>query len=63
MSWKSADPVEDVIEKEKPDIAKNLSIKPGEEMMRAIKATDSAGSGIHLADRDIRITLKKDLSR
>ena len=40
-------------------IGKKLGIRPGEEMMRAIQAAESTGSAIHLADRDIRITLSK----
>ncbi|MFC1531842.1 TraB/GumN family protein [Thermodesulfobacteriota bacterium] len=40
-------------------IGKKLGIKPGEEMMRAVQAAGAAGSRIHLADRDIRITLSR----
>jgi pheromone shutdown-related protein TraB len=40
-------------------IAKNFDIKPGEEMIKAIEAGKAAGASIHLADRDIRITLLK----
>jgi len=40
-------------------IGKKLGIKPGEEMRRAVKAAETAGAGIHLADRDIRITLSR----
>jgi len=40
-------------------IGKKLGIKPGEEMLRAIKAAESAGAQIHLADRDIRTTLSR----
>ncbi len=38
-------------------IAKKLGVKPGEEMIRAMEAADEIGAHIHLADRDIRITL------
>ena len=40
-------------------IAKNFDIKPGEEMIKAIEAAKVVGASIHLADRDIRITLLK----
>lgn len=40
-------------------IGKQLGIKPGEEMMRAIQAAEQAGAQIHLADRDIRTTLSR----
>ena len=40
-------------------IGKKLGIKPGEEMIRAMDAADSVGAHIHLADRDIRITLSR----
>jgi len=40
-------------------IGKKLGIKPGEEMRRAIQAAEKAGAGIHLADRDIRVTLSR----
>lgn len=40
-------------------IGMKLGIKPGEEMMRAIQAAWAAGTDIHLADRDIRITLSR----
>ncbi len=40
-------------------IAKNFDIKPGEEMIKAIEAGKAVGASIHLADRDIRITLLK----
>jgi pheromone shutdown-related protein TraB len=38
-------------------IGEKLGIRPGEEIMRAIKAAGASGARIHLADRDIRITL------
>jgi len=40
-------------------IAEKFDIKPGEEMIKAIEAGEAAGAGIHLADRNIRITLTK----
>lgn len=40
-------------------IARNFDIKPGEEMIKAIEAGKAVGASIHLADRDIRITLLK----
>jgi pheromone shutdown-related protein TraB len=40
-------------------IGDKLGIKPGEEIMRAIEAAKTMGSHIHLADRDIRITLSR----
>jgi len=40
-------------------IGKKLGIKPGEEMIRAIKAAETVGAKIHLADRDIRTTLSR----
>jgi pheromone shutdown-related protein TraB len=38
-------------------IGEKLGIRPGEEIMRAIKAAGASGARIHFADRDIRITL------
>jgi pheromone shutdown-related protein TraB len=40
-------------------IAEKFDIKPGEEMIKAIEAGEALGSNIHLADRNIRITLSK----
>jgi len=40
-------------------ISKKLGIKPGEEMLRAVKAADNVDAKIHLADRDIRTTLSR----
>ncbi len=40
-------------------IGKKLGIKPGAEMLRAIQAAETVGANIHLADRDIRITLSR----
>ena len=40
-------------------IGKKFGIRPGEEIMRAIEVAEKIGSHIHLADRDIRITLSR----
>ena len=40
-------------------IGKKLGIKPGEEMIRAIKTAEEVDADIHLADRDIRTTLSR----
>ncbi len=40
-------------------IASKLNIKPGAEMIAAIDAAEAIGSEIHLADRDIRVTLTR----
>ena len=40
-------------------IGQKLGIKPGEEMIRAMDAAYSVGAHIHLAYRDIRITLSR----
>ena len=40
-------------------IGKKLGIKPGQEMLEAIKAADATGATIHLADRDVRTTLSR----
>jgi len=40
-------------------IAEKFDVKPGEEMIKAIEVGESSGAGIHLADRNIRITLAK----
>ncbi|HIJ42000.1 MAG TPA: TraB/GumN family protein [Deltaproteobacteria bacterium] len=40
-------------------IGSKLGIKPGQEMLEAIKAADAAGAAIHLADRDVRTTLSR----
>ncbi|MBN1930382.1 MAG: TraB/GumN family protein [Desulfobacterales bacterium] len=40
-------------------IAEKLDVKPGEEMIRAIETGEAIGAEIHLADRDIRITLSR----
>ena len=40
-------------------IGKQFGINPGEEMIRAIKTAEETGAQVHLADRDIRITLSR----
>lgn len=40
-------------------IGKKFGINPGEEMIRAIKTAEGIGADVHLADRDIRITLSR----
>lgn len=40
-------------------LGRNLGIRPGEEMLRAVQAAEKAGAKVHLADRDIRVTLSR----
>ena len=40
-------------------IGQKLGIKPGEEMIRAIRAAEAVGARIHLADREVRTTLSR----
>jgi pheromone shutdown-related protein TraB len=40
-------------------IARKLDIQPGQEMIEAMDAAEAIGAGVHLADRDIRITLTR----
>ena len=40
-------------------IGNKLGIKPGEEILHAIKAAEKVNADIHLADRDIRTTLSR----
>ncbi len=40
-------------------IGEKFGVQPGEEMMRAIQSAKSVGAHLHLADRDIRITLSR----
>jgi len=40
-------------------IGKKFGINPGEEMIQAIKTAESTGAEVHLADRDIRVTLSR----
>ena len=42
-------------------IGKKLGVQPGQEMLQAIQTAQSIGADIHLADRDIRITLSRAL--
>jgi len=40
-------------------IADRMDIKPGQEMIAAVEAAESAGAQVWLADRDIRVTLSR----
>ena len=40
-------------------IAKKFNINPGQEMIQAIDSAEAIGADIHLADRDIRVTLSR----
>ncbi len=40
-------------------LARKFDIKPGQEMITAMELAESVGAGIHLADREIRITLSR----
>jgi len=40
-------------------IADKFDIKPGEEIIKAIEIAEAVGADVHLADRDIRITLSR----
>lgn len=40
-------------------IAEKLDVKPGQEMITAITAADTVGARVHLADREIRVTLSR----
>jgi pheromone shutdown-related protein TraB len=40
-------------------IARRLDIRPGEEMFQAVTAAEEIGAAVHLADRDIRVTLAR----
>jgi pheromone shutdown-related protein TraB len=40
-------------------IGKNLGIRPGEEMLRAVRTAEETGAAVHLADREIRVTLAR----
>jgi pheromone shutdown-related protein TraB len=40
-------------------IAAKLDIRPGQEMIQAIESAEEIGAGIHLADRDVRVTLSR----
>jgi pheromone shutdown-related protein TraB len=40
-------------------IAAKLDIRPGQEMIQAIETAEQVGAAIHLADRDVRVTLAR----
>jgi len=40
-------------------IARKLDVNPGQEMIAAIESAEAVGAGIHLADREIRVTLSR----
>lgn len=40
-------------------IAAKLDIRPGQEMIQAIESAEETGAAIHLADRDVRVTLAR----
>lgn len=40
-------------------IAEKLDVRPGQEMITAIESAEAIGARIHLADRDIRVTLSR----
>jgi len=40
-------------------LANKFDIKPGQEMIQAIESGERVNAGIHLADRDIRVTLSR----
>jgi pheromone shutdown-related protein TraB len=40
-------------------IADEFGVRPGEEMHRAIRVSEETGAALHLADREIRTTLKR----
>jgi pheromone shutdown-related protein TraB len=40
-------------------IGQKLGIRPGEEILQAIRSAEAAGAAVHLADRDVRITLSR----
>jgi pheromone shutdown-related protein TraB len=40
-------------------IAAKLDVRPGQEMIQAIESAQAAGARIHLADRDVRVTLAR----
>jgi pheromone shutdown-related protein TraB len=44
-------------------IGEDVGVKPGSEMLEAIKIAEEAGSGISLIDRDIQITLQRALNQ
>jgi pheromone shutdown-related protein TraB len=40
-------------------IAAKLEIRPGQEMIQAIESAEALGAAVHLADRDVRVTLSR----
>jgi pheromone shutdown-related protein TraB len=44
-------------------IAAKLDIRPGQEMIQAIETAEQIGAQVHLADRDVRITLARTWRR
>lgn len=40
-------------------LASKFDIKPGQEMIQAIESAEAVSAGIHLADREIRVTLSR----
>lgn len=40
-------------------IAAKLDIRPGQEMIQAIESAEQIGADVHLADRDVRVTLAR----
>ena len=40
-------------------IAAQLDVRPGQEMIQAIESADAMGAQVHLADRDVRVTLAR----
>ncbi len=40
-------------------IAQKLDVTPGQEMLTAMETADAVGAHVHLADRDIRVTLSR----
>ncbi len=40
-------------------IAAKLDVRPGQEMIQAIASAESVGAQVHLADRDVRVTLSR----
>lgn len=40
-------------------IAAKLDIRPGQEMIQAVESAEAIGAAVHLADRDVRVTLAR----
>jgi pheromone shutdown-related protein TraB len=40
-------------------MASRLEVKPGQEMVQAVASAESIGAAVHLADRDVRVTLTR----